>query len=81
MLKVFTIAKDLLISLPLLKANIKVNRVTSPLNKRTYTLSICLLYIITISSYTLIEYIVLSNPLFIVVLNDESKPLRKGLVL
>jgi hypothetical protein len=81
MLKVFTIAKDLLISLPLLKANIKVNRVTGPLNKRTCTLSICLLYIITISSYTLIEYIVLSNPLFIVVLNDESKPLRKGLVL
>jgi hypothetical protein len=81
MLKVFIMVKDPLISLPLLKANIEVNRATSSPNKRTYTLSICLLYITTISSHILIKYIILLNPLLIIVFNDKSKPLYKGLVL
>ena len=81
MLKVFTMVKDLLISLPFLKTDIEVNRVTSSLNKRTHTLLICLLYMTTISSYTLMEYIIPLNPFLIIVFNDKSKPLRKGLVL
>ena len=61
MLKVFTIAKNLLISLPLFFTNIEVNRITSSPNKHTHALLTSLLYSMTIPSLLFIKDIVLVN--------------------
>ena len=61
MLKVFTIIKNLLISLPLFFTNIEVNKITSSPNKCTHVLLTSFLYLITIPSLLFIKDIVLVN--------------------
>jgi hypothetical protein len=78
---VFSIAEDLLVPLILLEANIEVDLITSPLNIYINILLILFLYFLSILSITLIEDIVLLNPLNITVLNYKSKTFSKSLCL
>jgi hypothetical protein len=78
---VFSIAEDSLVPLMLLEADIEVDLITSSLNIYINMLSILLLYFSSILSITLIEDIVLLNPLSIIVLNYKSKTFDKSLCL